>query len=130
MIYLLVGLGGILGSLLRYLVSFATRDLWNLGFPLGTLFINLTGAFLLGFITSRFVTPKKFDPTILTAFSTGVIGSYTTFSTFCLETVQLFDTGAYMKAFFYIGISLAGGLLFVHLGMQAGNQEDRSVREG
>src|SRR6476660_2371520 len=83
LVYLLVGIGGVIGSLLRYLVSMLSMNLWGEGFPISTLLINLTGSFLLGVVTSRLVIPKKLHPHLLTALTTGVIGSYTTFSTFC-----------------------------------------------
>lgn len=129
LVYLFVGVGGVLGSLFRYLVSEMAINIWNPGFPFGTLIINLTGAFLLGWVTSRLITPGKFDHAILTAFSTGVIGSYTTFSTFCLETVRLLDSRAYFTGILYITLSLTGGLLLVHLGMQTGSRAVKSERE-
>ncbi len=130
MVYLFVGLGGVLGSLLRYFVSAITHNVWNFAFPLGTLLINLSGAFLLGWVTSAYITPKKFHPDLLTGFSTGVIGSYTTFSTLCLETVELLDKGADGMALLYVGLSLAGGIAFAHAGMRAGDRGARNVREG
>ncbi|MFJ5715240.1 fluoride efflux transporter CrcB [Neobacillus sp. NPDC093127] len=120
MVYFLVGLGGIAGSLLRYGLSFLAVHIWGKDFPIGTLLINLSGAFFLGWITSHFVHAKKLHPNLVTALSTGVIGSYTTFSTFCLETVHLFEENDYLFGFLYIASSLLGGLLFTHLGIQSG----------
>lgn len=123
LVYLLVGIGGILGSVLRYFIAMAASGLWGSGFPIGTVVINLTGSFFLGWFSSKFIMPQKLPPYILTAISTGVIGSYTTFSTFCLETVNLMEAGEQLKALLYLLISLVGGLLFVKFGMRFGNQQ-------
>ncbi|MED3564296.1 fluoride efflux transporter CrcB [Bacillus xiapuensis] len=122
MVYLFVGMGGIIGSLLRYALSLLAEDIWGDRFPIGTLLINLTGAFLLGWFTTRFGDSKRLHPYLITAFSTGVIGSYTTFSTFCLETVRLLEAEDYFKGMIYILLSLFGGLLFVKLGQNFGKE--------
>jgi CrcB protein len=122
LIYLFVGIGGILGSLLRYTLSILAVNIWGKGFPIGTLLINLAGAFTLGLFTSFFVTPKKLHPYLFTGISTGIIGSFTTFSAFSLETVHLIVIGNYILGFLYVFISLLGGLLFVRLGIIIGEQ--------
>jgi fluoride exporter len=111
-------LGGMAGSLLRYLISVMVEHFWGGDFPIGTLIINLTGAFLLGWVTSHLVIPRKLDPTLLTALTTGVIGSYTTFSTFCYETVHLFERKEYLWGFLYLLVSFYGGLFLVKAGME------------
>lgn len=121
MLYLFVGIGGILGSLFRYFLSISAVQLVGKEFPAGTLFINLSGALLLGWFTRRFVLSKKLNPYFTTAFSTGFIGSYTTFSTFCFESVNLLQTGYELKGIIYILVSLFGGLLFVRLGLYLGS---------
>lgn len=123
MVYFFVGIGGIIGSMLRYILSILAVDIWGKGFPLGTLLINLSGAFILGWLTSRLVVPKKLPPSLLTALSTGVIGSFTTFSTFCIETVNLIESAHYIKGFLYMILSLLGGLFFVRLGINLGEQQ-------
>jgi fluoride exporter len=109
--------------MLRYILSILAVDIWGKGFPLGTLLINLSGAFILGWLTSRLVVPKKLPPSLLTALSTGVIGSFTTFSTFCIETVNLIESAHYIKGFLYMILSLLGGLFFVRLGINLGEQQ-------
>ncbi|MBI0575945.1 fluoride efflux transporter CrcB [Neobacillus cucumis] len=126
MVYLFVGMGGIIGSLLRYGLSLLAVNIWGERFPIGTLLINLTGAFLLGWFTSRFGQSKKLHPYFITAFSTGVVGSYTTFSTFCLETVRLMEAEAYIKGLIYVLFSLFGGLLFVKMGQNFGNETGKA----
>ncbi|MEH6907365.1 fluoride efflux transporter CrcB [Neobacillus drentensis] len=126
MIYFLVGLGGIAGSLFRYLLSVMAVAIWGKEFPIGTLFINVTGAFLLGFMTNYFVGSNKIHPYLKTALTTGVIGSYTTFSTFCFETVHLFETGKIIFGVLYLFASLLGGLYFVKAGMKLGEQVNKT----
>jgi CrcB protein len=125
LIYLFIGIGGIVGSLLRYCLATVTSYLWNEDFPLGTLLINVTGAFLLGWFTNRFVVRQKLHPYFLTAFTSGVVGSYTTFSTFCVDTVKLIEQGAYISGLLYMAASLFGGLLFVKLGMRLGEKNSK-----
>lgn len=127
MLYLFVGIGGIVGSLLRYGLAEVTTYLWNTEFPLGTLLINVTGAFLLGWFTTRFVIRQKLHPYFLTAFTSGVVGSYTTFSTFCMDAVKLIEHGADIPGMLYIGASLLGGLLSVKLGMTLGEKNVRKA---
>ncbi|MEH7109870.1 fluoride efflux transporter CrcB [Bacillus sp. JJ1764] len=120
MIYLYVGLGGILGSLTRYLLSMFGTYLWGRNFPIGTMIINLTGAFILGFLTNKLAKTKERNPQLFTALTTGVIGSYTTFSTFCVETIRLLEVNQYLYALLYFILSAIGGLYFVHLGLKVG----------
>jgi CrcB protein len=128
LIYFLVGLGGVVGSLLRYLLSVFAVVVWGKEFPIGTLLINLTGSFLLGFMTNHVVSSNKIHPYLFTALTTGVIGSYTTFSTFCFETVHLLETGKYIFGFLYLIVSLFGGLFLVKAGMLLSEQANKSRR--
>lgn len=116
LVYFFVGLGGVAGSLLRYFLSMLAVHVWGNTFPIGTLFINLTGSFILGWLTNAFRGSKKVHPYFLTALTTGVVGSYTTFSTFSYETVHLFETQKYLFGMLYMLISLFGGLFFVKAG--------------
>jgi fluoride exporter len=123
-----VGLGGIAGSLLRYFLSAIAGHFGGEEFPIGTLLINLSGALLLGWVSNQLVISKKLPPYLLTALTTGVIGSYTTFSTFCYETVHLFDTGEFLYGFLYLFVSLFGGVFFVSAGMHLSKLGKKSRR--
>lgn len=114
MAYVFVGLGGAIGSILRYLLSYLHTP--ESVFPYGTLIVNLSGSFLLGWFTARFTAFKKLNPQLSLAFSTGLLGSFTTFSTFSLEMVKHIEMGRYFFALAYLVISIAGGILLAWLG--------------
>lgn len=108
--YVLIGAGGIIGSLLRYSLGVLTHPWLSNGFPLGTLLANLIGCFILGWFTTGILRLKLFHPHILAGLGTGLVGSFTTFSTFSVETVLLLQSGSIFMAFIYVILSLAGGL--------------------
>lgn len=111
MTYFFIGIGGIVGSLLRYLIS-NLNELYFMqdGFPFGTLAANLTGAFLIGIFTRTFTENEKVNRTLILSIGTGAIGSYTTMSTLSTETIRLIEHGEIILAVLYIVISLIGGL--------------------
>lgn len=79
--YVYIFIGGALGALLRYLISFLNTDG---GFPIGTLIANLTGAFVMGLLTALTIAFFSNHPTLKKAITTGFLGALTTFSTFQL----------------------------------------------
>ncbi|MDY0404581.1 CrcB family protein [Virgibacillus sp. 179-BFC.A HS] len=117
--YIAVGLAGIVGSLLRYYMSVWLGDASGV-FPWATLVTNLIGCFLLGYFTSRIAKIAWLHPPIATAIGTGLIGSFTTFSTFSTETVTLVVQGHAGLAAVYVGTSAVFGLLFSLWGYRAG----------
>lgn len=94
----LIGIGGILGANARYLVSVWAARRIGTSFPYGTLIVNLTGSFLLGFLATGFVTRFVSGPGIQLLVSVGFLGAYTTFSTFAVESVGLVRRRAYVQA--------------------------------
>jgi len=90
--FLVVFLGGGAGSLSRYLLSVWVGSLWDGSFPLGTFLINLIGCFLIGFL-GGLSEKTTLDPNLRLLLQTGFLGGFTTFSSFGLETVQLFRKG-------------------------------------
>lgn len=121
--FLYVGIGGSVGSLLRYLVYQITLVFikGELVF-LGTLFTNLLGAFALGWVTSSLLVSKKIPDHVAAAIGTGLIGSFTTFSTLSVELTMLIQKGHYMLASFYIFSSLVGGLFCANFGYRVGQK--------
>lgn len=100
-----VGLGGFVGSVLRYLVSLAPIR-HESGFPLVTLGINVLGAFLLGLIMAAAGRNTGLDPRTLLFLKVGVCGGFTTFSTFALEAHTLISGGKPAVALLYMLLSV------------------------
>lgn len=116
---LFVGLAGSLGALARYLLGRYIAERVSSQFPLGTLLINLTGAFLIGLLFT--LTVRNFLSVYLqTILATGFLGGYTTFSTMSWEGVQLARGGSTPLSFLYLGGSVLLGLLAAALGMALG----------
>jgi CrcB protein len=108
---LLVAIGGALGAVARFLVGTAFARKLGTGWPWGTLFINLTGCFLIAVLTARLTSPqwRYFLPI-------GFVGAYTTFSTYEYETMRLIQVGQPGGAFAYVVASNALGFGAVLLG--------------
>ena len=116
-----VGAGGAVGSALRYLVWRAVGT--SGGFPWATLFVNVTGSFMLGFLAGMYA--GRVGPTMRLALFFGLLGGYTTFSTFTSETVVLARTGSAAMAFGNVAISVLVGLAAAFLGVVLGEQLSR-----
>ena len=103
---LIVGLGGAAGTVSRYLLGLLPLKPQS-GFPLITLLINVAGAFLIGLIIAFAVKNQSVDSSLLLLLKIGFCGGFTTFSTFSLETAELFQNGKYFIALSYIILSVA-----------------------
>lgn len=115
--YVWIGIAGIVGTWLRYGLGLGVQRLISQPmFPIGTLLINLIGCFALGWFSHWVMDKPYISPSIRTSISTGLIGSFTTYSTFSVETVQLFRQGLYGSGMTYVSISLVGGLCLVWFG--------------
>lgn len=121
MVYLIVGLAGILGALSRYYLGLSIDVLWHHPFPLATLFINLFGCFLLSWITTYISRLNIFPSEVVTGIGTGFVGSFTTFSTFGVETMKLINQSAWSIAIVYVLCSIFGGLFMSSMGYKLGN---------
>ncbi len=118
---LAIAVGGAAGALLRHLVSSGVYGWLGHDFPYGTLAVNLLGSFLIGLMTEALVVEQV---TVAVPFRAGVLvgvfGSFTTFSTFSLETLYLFQQGRLPAALANAGISAAFGLAAVFMGLLCG----------
>ncbi|KHD85388.1 fluoride efflux transporter CrcB [Heyndrickxia ginsengihumi] len=121
--YLFVGIGGVIGAILRYTVGLLFQHIWNGAFPLPTLTINLIGCFILGWLTSYAGRRNILPPYVMTGITTGIIGSFTTFSTFSVETVQLFQSSQWLLAMLYLALSCILGLAFASIGYTLGKKD-------
>lgn len=122
MIYFYIGIGGMIGSILRYGLSLLIQNLYQSPAFTATLFVNVIGCFFLGWLTSRTMKKNMFSPVAVKAIGTGVIGSFTTFSTFSVEVVELFINQGWIQAGMYLLISVLSGFLFVSLGFMLGEK--------
>lgn len=120
--YFLLGLGGAIGASLRYIVSVLFLVNQTPAFPFATLTVNLLGCFILGFLSSGFELNLKVDTQYLFTFKTGLIGSFTTFSTFSVEVFSLLENEHFLLAFIYIFLSAILGLFFAFLGIKIGER--------
>jgi len=112
---LLIAIGGAAGALMRYGIGLAAQA-GGVSFPTGTLAVNLTGAFALGFIATFLVERTTVSPELRIALTIGVLGAYTTFSTFSLETLNLLSDGEWSLALLNIIASVTGSVLLAWAG--------------
>jgi fluoride exporter len=118
---LLVGAGGCIGSMTRYLTVVSIDRKLNSVFPFGTITVNIVGSFVLGFLLA--IAMKKTGANTLEwrlFLGTGFCGGFTTFSAFAVENLNLFGQKSPGIALVYILCSLAGGIAAVWVGMLAG----------
>lgn len=113
----LVGAGGFAGSVLRYLFSGYVQNVsGSVGFPYGTLAVNLAGCFVIGFLSHLADMRGIFTADARAFVFIGVLGGFTTFSTFGNETMNLLRDGENASALLNIGGHVLAGLFFVWLG--------------
>jgi CrcB protein len=114
--YLLVFFGGGAGALMRYLAGSAIMQRYGGRFPLGTVIINITGSFLIGLLMTLFTERLQPRPNLRLLLVVGVLGGYTTFSSFEYETYQAVRGGSYWMGAINIAGSVVVGYLAVWLG--------------
>jgi CrcB protein len=117
---LLVGLGGFVGSILRYLFSGYVQQ-WTQStvFPFGTLLVNLTGCLVIGFLSQLADSRGVFTAETRVLVFVGVLGGFTTFSTFTNETMNFMRQSEFMPAFWNVSAHIVLGLGAVWLGRAA-----------
>jgi CrcB protein len=116
----IVGIGGFIGSVLRYLVSGWAQGLsQSLDFPYGTLTVNLAGCFMIGFLTQLAEARGVFTPETRLFVFIGILGGFTTFSSFGNDTLNLARSGQSLNALANIAANLVLGLLLVWMGRNA-----------
>lgn len=112
-----VALGGALGGMGRLAVTNLFSHWLGVRFPWGTLMVNLSGAFLAGWLAARFGIPTGLDfSSAWLALVVGLLGGYTTVSSFSLQTLTLWQSGQTHRAVFYLVASILLGLALVLLG--------------
>ncbi len=112
--------GGAVGTGLRYGLSLIMPAQGVTAFPVGTLAANLLGCLAIGMCATSMVLPSSVSPHVRLGILVGVLGGFTTFSSFGLETIRMATAGHWAAAAGYVLISNIGGLLAVWLGMRLG----------
>ncbi len=114
---LLIGGGGFLGAVSRYVLSGLVYRLFkDPGFPYGTLFVNLLGCLIIGFLNGLIELHQLFSPATRALVLIGFVGSFTTFSTFAFESFTLARDSQFFSTFLNLTLHLLLGILFVWLG--------------
>lgn len=111
-----VGSGGFIGAVIRVLTVSWVNKLYPHALPLGTLFVNVSGSFVLGLLFGFFYVSSFFSPTMKSFLTTGVLGAMTTYSTFAFESFLLLHGGSYLVGFVNILLNVCATIFFAGLG--------------
>ncbi len=118
--YLMVGIGGSLGSVLRFWLGSYIGSKMGTRFPYGTFIINVTGSFLVGLVFALLTVKTQWSPNWRYLIPIGFIGGYTTFSSFEYETLRSIQDGQIELGLLYVASSVVVGFVAVWGGMVAG----------
>lgn len=116
-VYLFVAMGGAIGASMRYLIVQISTNLLGKGFPFGTLVVNVLGSFLLGILYSFMQQDNGENAGLRALIGIGLLGAFTTFSTFSLDTVLLIQHGEIMKASLNVFFNVTVCLISVWLAL-------------
>ncbi len=112
---LLVGLGGAIGSMARYVVGLLCKDFTGISFPINTFLVNIIGCFCIGLLS--FQLTKNADPDNIRLFAiVGVLGGFTTFSSFSIEVINMFKEKFVLQALLYVVVSNVLGIFAAYMG--------------
>ncbi|MDT8384584.1 MAG: fluoride efflux transporter CrcB [Gammaproteobacteria bacterium] len=117
---LAIAIGGALGALFRFWMSNGIYGLLGRNFPYGTLAVNVLGSLLMGFLYVMLVDKLALGPHWRAALLIGLLGAFTTFSTFSMETLNLVEAGEVFKALLNVLLSVSLCLVATWLGVLAG----------
>ncbi len=113
-----VGLGGAIGAMLRYGAGLAALRLWGDNFPWGTLVVNISGSLAIGLIAGYLLLlTHEWQETMRLFVIVGVLGGFTTFSAYALDSVIMLQKGDYLPAVAYIGGTVIFSILATALGL-------------
>ena len=117
MLYLIVFLGAGIGGALRHGVNVGAARMWGFGFPYGTLIVNIVGSFLMGLLAGYFVFRPGIGQHARLFLTTGILGGFTTFSAFSLDTALLIERHSYGMAAGYAVGSVAASVSALFFGL-------------
>ena len=112
-----IGIGGFIGAVLRYLCTGWIYRLAGTSLPWGTLVVNVAGSYILGFFLVFEMNRLTLSPAVRNFVAIGILGAFTTFSTFSYEAVNLIQNQLYIKALFYILLNVIVSIIAVWVGM-------------
>jgi fluoride exporter len=115
--FLIVFIGGGVGSVARFALSSLVGKYAGTNFPWGTLAVNLIGAFCIGLVVEALALKTNAPPQLRLLLVTGLLGGFTTFSAFSLENALMFERGDYLTLGLYVTASVVGTLIAVCAGM-------------
>ena len=118
--YIWIGIGGFFGAMARYGVNTWLTTRWGTAFPYGTLFVNVSGSFVLCLIIAMLSRGFDMAPALRLALTVGFLGSYTTFSTFSADALLLLENGHTLRGLSYVIGSVVGGGLMGAAGLLLG----------
>jgi len=114
--WIYVGIGSFIGGVLRYWISFPLNSRYGDSIPWGTLLVNFVGCLIIGILYSE-SNKIQLSPRIFLLATTGVLGGFTTFSTFSLEAIDILQSGQVTQGVVYVLLSLGSCLIGTFLGM-------------
>ena len=106
----MVGVGGALGAMARFGVNHGSAQLFGHGFPWATIIVNILGSFFMGIMIAKFSTMDQVSNDMKSLIITGFLGAFTTFSTFSLDFVTMWERGEMIQAFGYMLISVIASI--------------------
>lgn len=113
---LIVGLGGFIGSIARFLVQKLNLHWHFLSIPVGTLTVNIVGSLIIGFLAGISAKSEILSPSLRLFLMVGICGGFTTFSSFTNENLTLIQNGQIFSMLLYTGLSIMFGFFAVYLG--------------
>lgn len=116
----IVALGGAIGASLRYLVGLAAVRLSGTGFPWGTLFVNVTGSLAMGLVFALLMRRIELPHGLGLFLMTGILGGFTTFSAFSLETAMMWERGLVAATLSYVAASVTFSIAALFVGLWLG----------
>ena len=117
MLYLIVFIGAGIGGALRHGVNVGASRLFGYGFPFGTFIVNVVGSFAMGLLAGYFIYRPGVPQHMRLFLTTGILGGFTTFSSFSLDAALLIERHAYALAAGYVVGSVAAGLSALFFGL-------------
>ena len=117
--YLAIGIGGFIGAILRAYTAGVINHIFKHNIPFGTVSVNLIGSFILGALIGLIQFSAIQNPYLKSMLTTGIMGAFTTFSTFAVESFFLIKNGLLIEAMTYISLNLFGSIILAAAGYKS-----------